>query len=592
MSSYHQPPPPRLGHTHSFDNLRLRKSRISRTRIFFAGLISALIVLIYHFPSSHPSSAKSYFSDHLGLQGLAGGGSGRSDTPKQFDDLVLRPADRGERVTLISVYGDGKAATYLPLFFQTAAQNAQSLDLLFVNVDQGGGCIDMSYLTNPQSPTYASNIKHLCVTEKENDELYRKFICSGWKEGCDRGANAKIMAHLEKIREEPKRNHDEIFNTFKPWRGLVYKEWLRTTWWAWADADQLIGNFDHLLPKDIMNNFDMVLTTGVAQGPKALFMCGQMTFFKNNEKMARMPFRYKALSSIEHFELLKPGDHGRGLDEGEYSDMYLNKLPEVDVLRIPDVQGMEPGFGDRRVILADGHILNAFREVSRADIQAWFNKINDDGARGYRVGDTITRHGSTIDVPIKHDEIWWCNGDAWNPINACPEWRPMYGLRNIMYRKGGRPEWKIRRDVRLHYIHDWMPAALEPKMFTHFLQMKREIQDFTLPNIIESGYEKERLANPDIGSDLLRHPGRKITVVEITRDWWATWTMTVGADPKEAPRGFDSYHPYREVFESSWEKYYKYHTFEHDEEWQQQPPAPVGMGSAHAYADVVPETAV
>lgn len=207
-----------------------KPSRYSRTHILLVLLVSALIVLIYHLPS-----ASSSFSDRIptGLRPTFERYHSKSDAPRQFDDLTLRPADRHERVTLIAVYGNGNAATYLPLFFQTAAQNSRSLDLLFVNVDQGGGCIDASYVTDPSSPTYASNIKHLCVTEKENDELYRAFICKGWKHGCDASADRKIMAHLEKIREEPKRNHDEIFNTFKPWRGLVYKDWLRTTWWAW-----------------------------------------------------------------------------------------------------------------------------------------------------------------------------------------------------------------------------------------------------------------------------------------------------------------------------------------------------------------------
>lgn len=203
---------------------------------------------------------------------------------------------------------------------------------------------------------------------------------------------------------------------------------------------------------------------------------------------------------------------------GQVTDVNLltpRQLTEVDVLRIPEVQGMEPGFGDRRIILVDGQILNAFREISRADIQAWFNKINDDKFRGYRVGDTITPYGSTINVKISHERIWWCNGDSWNPINTCPEWLPSYAQRNIMYRKN-RSEWKIRREIKLHFSHDWMPAALEPKMYTHFLEIKRELKDFNLPNFVESGYQRERIENPDISSEVLRHPGRKVTVGQPT----------------------------------------------------------------------------
>lgn len=83
------------------------------------------------------------------------------------------------------------------------------------------------------------------------------------------------------------------------------------------------------------SNFDIIMTQGSQQGPKALFLPGQLVLFRNNPKMEKMPFRYKALSSIEHIHLLKPGDHARSLDEGEYSDMYLN---QVHLDRLPAIR--------------------------------------------------------------------------------------------------------------------------------------------------------------------------------------------------------------------------------------------------------------
>lgn len=137
---------------------------------------------------------------------------------KQFDDLILRPADRSrERVTLVSVFGGNKPATYLPMFFQTVGQNSGKVDLLFVNVDQGEGCMDLSYVTDPKSLTYMPNIKVLCLSELENDKYYEDFICNGWG-GCNADTREKVKNHLTKIRKEA---IDEIFNTFKPCKLLV-----------------------------------------------------------------------------------------------------------------------------------------------------------------------------------------------------------------------------------------------------------------------------------------------------------------------------------------------------------------------------------
>lgn len=187
-----------------------RNTRLQYVLISFV----ALLVLITYNPAI-PQKAYEHISDSLAS---ATSSSGKEET---LGELVRRPQDANERVTLIAVYGGSKEATYLPLLFQTAAQNQRSLDLLFVNVDQGSGCIDSSYITNPSQPTYASNIKHLCLTEIENDELYTQFICKGWKEGCDSDANTRIMSHLADLRNYTRTINDEIFNTFKPCRSSL-----------------------------------------------------------------------------------------------------------------------------------------------------------------------------------------------------------------------------------------------------------------------------------------------------------------------------------------------------------------------------------
>lgn len=185
---------------------RMTSSRRPNRILLLVALFVFLVLFFtsYRSPAGYPSSYLSYSS------------SSTYSAPQQFDDLTLRPADRDERITLVAVYGNAKAATYLSPLLQTAAQNARSIDLLLVNVNQGGGCLDLSYVTDPASPTYAPNVKHLCLTEVENDEYYQRFICKGWKRGCDPETKATVMHHLERIRKEALKNGDEIFNTFKP----------------------------------------------------------------------------------------------------------------------------------------------------------------------------------------------------------------------------------------------------------------------------------------------------------------------------------------------------------------------------------------
>lgn len=228
------------------------------------------------------------------------------------------------------------------------------------------------------------------------------------------------------------------------------------------------------------------------------------------------------------------------------------------------MMGPEPGFGDRRIIIVDGHILSAARHISREDVQLWFNKIHDPDARGYRVGNTLTAHGVTVPVDVSHDKIFWCNGDQWNPINTCTNYSPTYAMRNLMYRKNGSA-WKLRRDVRIHFTHDWLPAALEPKMFVHFLSIKYN-KFFRLPDIQETGYLQERVQSKRVPLDGLRETGRKLAIVEITRDWWATWTLVVG--DKTPPRGFEKTHKFKDEFETSPDNYWRYHMYEYERESQ------------------------
>ena len=146
---------------------------------------------------------------------------GRGGRPREliFDGVAVRPGRQHIRLTLIMVYGGSEPAAYLSMLFQSIAANARDYDLLFVNV--GDSCLDLSHLTNSRSPTYAPNIRPLCLTEAENDALAADWLCSGWG-GCSKADRRTVDYHLERIHRE--RKGVEIFNTFKVSRAYDRKQ--------------------------------------------------------------------------------------------------------------------------------------------------------------------------------------------------------------------------------------------------------------------------------------------------------------------------------------------------------------------------------
>lgn len=182
------------------------------------------------------------------------------------------------------------------------------------------------------------------------------------------------------------------------------------------------------------------------------------------------------------------------------------------MLRLEDVFGAEPGHGDRRVILADGHLLDATRSATREDVQFWYNKVNDPEARGFRAQPqaSLTKYGYTQPMSVSRKSTWFCNGVAWNPANACAEWKPFYAGRQFSYRLGG--SWYIRREPATNFKSEWGLATLQPRMFVHILVMKREVRNFTMPNLQQSGYLAERSKSRTFPDDGLDVPGRKLAV--------------------------------------------------------------------------------
>lgn len=226
----------------------------------------------------------------IGVLSWRGFGASRGRArPMVCDGIVVDPLRRHFRFTVIMVHGGADAPAYLPLMLRSAAANAHDFDLLFVNVqDPSGACLDLSDVTDSSRPTYAPNIRHLCLSPAENDSLISDFLCRGWG-GCaasDRRTISDQMDRLRlaligvdmhntfKVRAKPLSECADLALALARARlptlcqhrmvGVCRHRSCAAGQGLHRSADlgaQLFGRFSELLPYDIMDNFDGVFTT-------------------------------------------------------------------------------------------------------------------------------------------------------------------------------------------------------------------------------------------------------------------------------------------------------------------------------------------
>ena len=60
------------------------------------------------------------------------------------------------------------------------------------------------------------------------------YLCETWE--CKEDQMKSVDKHLET-------RLDPIHCEFKPLRGMIYKEWVKTKWWAWAGE---LGHRSHI----------------------------------------------------------------------------------------------------------------------------------------------------------------------------------------------------------------------------------------------------------------------------------------------------------------------------------------------------------
>ena len=221
----------------------------------------------------------------------------------------------------------------------------------------------------------ATNIKTVCITDKENKHLIRQYFCSKWD--CTLDQAAMVDSQLNKIQ-------DNIHVQYKPWRGMIYNEWIDTEWWAWlgehpqmasqgtpdvnrlADADQVIGDFKGLWPWQSVDNFDMI-TISEWDYPN-IYLRGQFTAFKLNDKLDNIWLEYPPLSRPEKLYTLPccvP-------DEFEYSVLYSNVLKDVNWMLIPRGLGADK-FGRNKLVYHRGKAFYVPSDMRRRDIAMLFH---------------------------------------------------------------------------------------------------------------------------------------------------------------------------------------------------------------------------
>lgn len=190
------------------------------------------------------------------------------------------------------MWSDDYLASYLPSMFRSARNQADAVDLLWINVKRKSDqCLDVSPYVKG-----ATNIKTVCITDAENKAMIRDYFCKGWK--CTPEQVALVDAHLKDRR-------DGIHVEFKPWRGGIYKKWIKTSWWAWIDTDQIIGDFKAMWPWNEVDNFDMITISEWDAGN--IYLRGQFTAFKDNEKMNKIWLDYEPLKKPENLHSLPTG---------------------------------------------------------------------------------------------------------------------------------------------------------------------------------------------------------------------------------------------------------------------------------------------
>ena len=112
--------------------------------------------------------------------------------------------------------------------------------------------------------------------------------------------------------------------------------------------------------------------------------------------MTQAARRFPPLQSPASLAALLPGDAHHRLGHYANSDHWLAQA-DVDILRMPDLESLDPFAFHRRIAIVDGRVLSLDRNLPRHEIAWWIDTAAQRRARELKLHpDTFSPWGFTV----------------------------------------------------------------------------------------------------------------------------------------------------------------------------------------------------
>lgn len=139
-----------------------------------------------------------------------------------------------DRLTAYATWTGSTYKEYLRHFIYSAQQNADMLDVVFVNrKGEDGACVDFE--NNEVKLPEGGNFHHVCLDDREWTRKHADFLCAMWS--CNEQDYEKVWNRLD---ERLKKDHKN--SEFHPFLGQVFGEYnpSDTPYWAWTDVVSIL----------------------------------------------------------------------------------------------------------------------------------------------------------------------------------------------------------------------------------------------------------------------------------------------------------------------------------------------------------------
>ena len=159
-------------------------------------------------------------------------------TPYQGPFAIIPPLSalprEQHRLTAYTTWNGDSYRDYLRHFVYSAQLNADSLDVVLINLrnETSGKCLRLE--EHGVDATWGGNFHHLCLDAREWKRRHLDFFCHdehGW--ACTKRQRAKVAATLEERLAKNKKN--AYFRPFLPYLVAGMVPAFASPFWAWMD---------------------------------------------------------------------------------------------------------------------------------------------------------------------------------------------------------------------------------------------------------------------------------------------------------------------------------------------------------------------